>query len=81
MDKINLIYPELLISLSIMFLLMYGVFIKKSSLTVYNLSSIFLFLSLILLLSFPIDTEWSLFNGSFQIDYLSTFMKIIILFV
>ena len=29
MDKINLIYPELLISISIMFLLMFGVFIKK----------------------------------------------------
>ena len=79
MDKINLIYPELLISLSIMFLLMYGVFVKKSSLMVYNLSSVFLFLSLILLLSFPIDTEWSLFNDSFQIDYLSTFMKTLVL--
>ena len=75
MDKINLIYPEL----SIMFLLMYGVFVKKSSLMVYNLSSVFLFLSLILLLSFPIDTEWSLFNDSFQIDYLSTFMKTLVL--
>ena len=75
MDKINLIYPELLISVSIMFLLMYGVFVKKSANTVYNLSSISLFVSLILLLSFPINTQWSLFNDSYQIDYLSTFMK------
>ena len=52
MDKINLIYPELLISLSIMFLLMYGVFIKKVAVTVYNLSSISLFASLILLFKF-----------------------------
>ncbi len=79
MDKINLIYPELLISISIMFLLMYGVFVKKSTITVYNLSSISLFGSLILLLSFPIDTNWSLFNNSYQIDYLSTFMKILTL--
>mgnify|MGYP001496628199 FL=1 len=79
MDKINLIYPELLISISIMFLLMYGVFVKKSTITVYNLSSISLFGSLILMLSFPIDTNWSLFNNSYQIDYLSTFMKILTL--
>ena len=79
MDKINLVYPELLISLSIMFLLMYGVFAKKSAGTVYNLSSVSLFVSLILLLSFPINTQWSLFNDSYQIDYLSTFMKALIL--
>ena len=79
MDKINLVYPELLVSLSIMFLLMYGVFAKKSAGTVYNLSSISLFVSLILLLSFPINTQWSLFNDSYQIDYLSTFMKALIL--
>ncbi len=79
MDKINLIYPELLISISIMFLLMFGVFVKKSTITVYNLSSISLFGSLILMLSFPMDTNWSLFNNSYQIDYLSTFMKILTL--
>ena len=79
MDKLNLIYPELLISISIMFLLMYGVFVKKSASTVYNLSSIFLFGSLILILSFPIETNWSLFNNSYQVDYLSTFMKMLVL--
>ena len=79
MDKINLIYPELLIAISIMFLLMYGVFVKKSATTVYNLSSIFLFGSLILMLSYPIETNWSLFNNSYQIDYLSTLMKILTL--
>ena len=79
MDKLNLIYPELLISISIMFLLMYGVFVKKSASTVYNLSSIFLFGSLILILSFPIETNWSLFNNSYQADYLSTFMKMLVL--
>jgi NADH-quinone oxidoreductase subunit N len=79
MDKINLIYPELLISISIMFLLMFGVFIKKSTITVYNLSSISLFGALILMLSFPINTNWSLFNDSYQVDYLSSFMKILTL--
>ena len=79
MEKINLVYPELFVSLSIMFLLMYGVFVKKSAGTVYNLSSISLFVSLILLLSFPINTQWSLFNDSYQIDYLSTFMKVLTL--
>tara|TARA_B100002052_G_scaffold232213_1_gene215115 strand:- start:1187 stop:2539 length:1353 start_codon:yes stop_codon:yes gene_type:complete len=58
---------------------MFGVFVKKSTITVYNLSSISLFGSLILMLSFPMDTNWSLFNNSYQIDYLSTFMKILTL--
>ena len=79
MDKINLIYPELLISISIMFLLIYGVFVKKSASTVYNLSSIFLFVSLIFMLSYPIETNWSLFSNSYQIDYLSTLMKMLTL--
>ncbi len=79
MDKMYLIYPELLISISIMFLLMFGVFIKKSAITVYNLSSISLFGSLILIFSFPINTNWSLFNDSYQVDYLSSFMKILTL--
>ena len=67
MDKINLIYPELLISLSIMFLLMYGVFAKKSASTVYNLSSILLFVSLILLLSFPIGVLTAIYLENFAV--------------
>ena len=31
------------------------------------------------MLSFPFDTHWSLFNDSYQVDYLSTFMKMLTL--
>ena len=44
MDNIIFIFPELFISLSIMLLLVVGVFKKKSSKVVYNLSAIFLFM-------------------------------------
>ena len=77
MDNLNFIYPELFIALSIMFLLILGVFKKNSSNLIYNLSTIFLLVTLVLIFSFPIQTEINLFNESYKIDYLSTFMKIL----
>ena len=77
MDNLNFIYPELFIALSIMFLLILGVFKKNSSNLIYNLSAIFLLVTLVLIFSFPIQTEINLFNESYKIDYLSTFMKIL----
>jgi NADH-quinone oxidoreductase subunit N len=77
MDNLNFIYPELFIALSIMFLLILGVFKKNSSNLIYNLSTIFLIVTLVLIFSFPIQTEINLFNESYKIDYLSTFMKIL----
>ena len=40
MNNLNFIYPELFISLSVMFLLILGVFKKNSSDLIYNLSII-----------------------------------------
>jgi len=77
MDNLNFIYPELFISLSIMFLLILGVFKKNSSTLIYNLSISVLIVTLVLIFSFPIQTEINLFNESYKIDYLSTFMKIL----
>jgi NADH-quinone oxidoreductase subunit N len=79
MINLNLIFPEIFISLSIMFLLLVGVFKSKSSNFVYNLSIISLLISLALILNYPIDTNISLFNNSYKIDYLSSFMKILTL--
>ena len=79
MINLNLIFPEIFISLSIMFLLLVGVFKSKSSNFVYNLSIISLLISLALILNYPIDTNISLFNNSYKIDYLSSFMKILAL--
>jgi len=77
MDNLNFIYPEIFISLSIMFLLVFGVFKSNSSNLVYNLSIIFLVITLTLILNNPIEKEINLFNESYKIDYLSFFMKIL----
>jgi len=77
MDNTNLIYPEIFISLSIMFLLILGIFKKKNFNFVYNLSIISLVGTVILIFNHPIETEMSLFNKSYIIDYLSSFMKIL----
>ena len=79
MINLNLIFPEIFISLSIMFLLLLGVFKSRSSNLVYNLSIISLLASLALILNYPIDTNILLFNDSYKIDYLSSFMKILTL--
>ena len=79
MINLNLIFPEIFISLSIMFLLLVGVYKSKSSNLVYNLSIISLLASLALILNYPIDTNIHLFNNSYKIDYLSSFMKILTL--
>ena len=71
MDNLNFIYPEIFISLSIMFLLIFGVFKKNSSNLIYNLSTIILIATFILIFSYPIEIETSLFKNSYKIDYLS----------
>ena len=77
MENINFILPEIFISLGIMFLLMLGVFKKNSSGIVYTLSIIILLITLGLIINFPSGQEIYLFNNSYKIDQLSTFMKII----
>ena len=77
MDNINFILPEIFISLGIMFLLMVGVFKKNSEVIVYVLSIVVLLISLGLVVNFPPNQEAYLFNSSYKIDQLSTFMKII----
>ena len=78
-NNLNFIYPELFISLSVMFLLILGVFKKNSSDLIYNLSIISLIGTLTLILSYPINANIYLFNESYQVDYLSSFMKILTL--
>ena len=76
MENINFILPEIFISLSIMFLLLAGVFKKNSSSLVFSLSIISLIISLGLIINFPTGQEFFLFNDSYKIDQLSIFMKI-----
>ena len=79
MTNLNLIFPEIFISLAIMFLLIVGVFKKNSSNLIYNLTVISSLIALALTFNYPIETELTLFNESYKIDYLSTFMKILTL--
>tara|TARA_B100001121_G_scaffold134833_1_gene118000 strand:+ start:1226 stop:2638 length:1413 start_codon:yes stop_codon:yes gene_type:complete len=79
--NLDLIFPEIFLSLSVMFLLMIGVFKKKSEKVVYNLSTVILLVLLALVINlFSID-EIYIFNESYTIDLLSTFMKSLIIVV
>ena len=75
MDQLNLIIPELFLIISIMILLMLGVFYKNSFNLIFKLSTIVLLATFILLFNHSVDTSAKLFNNSYTIDYLSLFMK------
>ncbi len=77
MNNLNLISPEIFISLAIMFLLILGVFKKNSSNLVNNFSIGVLLITGILILNNPFNENVNLFKGSYVIDNLSSFMKIL----
>ena len=77
MINLNFIYSEIFLCLSIMILLIIGVFKKNSSNLIYNLSIISLLGCLALIFNFPINENIELFNNSYKIDYLTSFMKIL----
>ena len=77
MIDLNFIYSEIFLCLSIMILLIIGVFKKNSSNLIYNLSIISLLSCFALIFNFPINENIELFNNSYKIDYLSSFMKIL----
>jgi len=80
MDNISYIFPEIYVALSLMFLLILGVFKNNSSNLVYYLSIVFLIITLGLIINFPDFKEIYLFNGSYKLDQLSIFMKIVTIF-
>ena len=77
MNNLEFIAPEIFISLSIMFLLILGVFKKNSSNLIHYLSIILLLATGVLVINNPLDTNTNLFNSSYIIDNLSSFMKIL----
>jgi NADH-quinone oxidoreductase subunit N len=77
MINLELVLPEIFLSLSIMFLLILGVFKKNSSGLVQNLSLIVLLITSVIIFNETIGVQETLmFNDSVIIDYLSSFMKI-----
>ncbi len=80
MENLNLVLPEIFISLSIMFLLVLGVFKKNSSKITFNLSLFAILITGIITINetFSVSRE-TLFNESVVIDTMSSLMKIITL--
>tara|TARA_B100001094_G_scaffold312524_1_gene349288 strand:- start:641 stop:2059 length:1419 start_codon:yes stop_codon:yes gene_type:complete len=80
MNDLNFILPEIFISLSIMFLLVLGVFKKKSSRLIFNISLLVLLITAIITLNETYSiNRITLFNNSVVIDHMASLMKIITL--
>ena len=78
MENLNLVLPEIFISLAIMFLLILGVFKKDSSKLIHNFSLIILLITGGIIFNETLTVENALlFKGSVVIDYLASFMKFI----
>jgi len=77
MENLDLLLPEIFTSIVIMLFLIIGVFKKKSSSLIYNLTTISLVVLLAIVYNLNSISDTSLFNESYKIDNLSNFMKII----
>jgi len=78
MQTIIYILPELFLSLSIMFFLMIGIFLKNSFKIISSLTILSLIFSIILVLNQPNEVI-KIFNESYIIDELSVIMKVLTL--
>ncbi len=80
MENFNLILPEIFIALSIMFLLILGVFKKDSSKLIFNTSQLILLITAVITINetFSVNRV-TLFKDSVVIDQMSSLMKIITL--
>tara|TARA_B100000963_G_C22613585_1_gene666132 strand:+ start:118 stop:1530 length:1413 start_codon:yes stop_codon:yes gene_type:complete len=79
MNSLYYIIPELFISLSVMFLLVLGVFKNNSSKLIFYFSCLSVLISLAINLNINIAEKIFLFNASYLVDELSLFIKSIIL--
>ncbi len=77
-NNLNILLPEIFLSLSIITVLMLGVFIKKSFNIIFNLTSIILILTIAIILNNPNNQE-KIFLNSFIRDDFSNYFKILIL--
>ena len=78
MQTIIYILPELFISIAIMFLLMIGIFVKKSFKLVNLLTILTLLFAIALVVNQPNEIT-KIFNESYIIDRLSIVMKVLTL--
>ena len=78
MNNINIMLPEIFLSLSIFSVLMIGVFIKKSFNLIFNLTSLIIIATITIILNNP-NNEEKIFLDSFTRDAFSNYFKILIL--
>ncbi len=77
-NNLNIILPEIFLSLSVFSILMIGVFIKNSFNLIFNLSSLIILVTISIILTSP-NTEEKIFLNSFIRDPFSNYFKILIL--
>ena len=77
-NNLNIMLPEIFLSLSIFFILLLGVFIKKSFNLIFNLTSIIIVVTISIILTSPSSKE-KIFLDSFTRDAFSNYFKILIL--
>ena len=77
-NNLNILLPEIFLSLSIFTILMFGVFIKKSFNIIFNLTSLILILTIAIILNNPSHEE-KIFLDTFIRDSFSNYFKILIL--
>jgi NADH-quinone oxidoreductase subunit N len=78
MNNLNILLPEIFLTLSIFSILMIGVFIKNSFNLIFNLSSLIILLTVAIILNGSNNLE-KIFLESFSRDAFSNFFKILIL--
>ena len=78
MNNLNIMLPEIFLSLSIFTILMLGVFIKKSFNIIFNLTSLIIITTIAIIINNP-DNEVKIFLESFTRDAFSNYFKILIL--
>ncbi len=77
-NNLNILLPEIFLSLSIFTILMLGVFIKKSFNIIFNLTSLILIITISIILNNP-NYQEKIFLDSFTRDAFSNYFKILIL--
>ena len=76
--NLNILLPEIFLTLSIFSILMIGVFVKNSFNLIFNLSSIIIIITIVIIFNKP-NIEEKIFLDSFTRDAFSNFFKILIL--
>ena len=77
-NNLNILLPEIFLTLSIFSILMIGVFLKNSFNLIFNLSSIIIIITIAIIFNRP-NVEEKIFLESFTRDAFSNFFKILIL--